>query len=170
RVQGDWSARRAAYCALIPSAHTIEISASEERNLDGLMALLGSLMPPGPQYYPADWVGDHPERFVIAEFIREKVLELTREEVPHAVAVEVDKIERREDRDLVDVFATLFVERETQARILIGKKGAMLHQIGVRARRDIEALLGSQINLQLWVKTRPDWRDSRAALRELGYE
>lgn len=124
----------------------------------------------GPKYYPDDWVSDHPERFVVAELIREKVLQLTRDEVPHATAVEVERMERDEERGLVRIDATVYVERESQKGIVIGKGGAMLKEVGTRAREDIERLLGSPVFIQLWVKVRRDWRERESALRELGYK
>jgi GTP-binding protein Era len=127
------------------------------------------LLPTGPQYYPEGEVTDLPESVIISEFVRERVLELTREEVPHSVAAEVEEISPREGKDLLDVQATVYVERESQKAILIGKDGRMLKQIGTRARRDIERLLGSHINLQLWVKVKKDWTRDEEALRRMGY-
>ncbi|TRY21760.1 GTPase Era, partial [Brevibacillus sp. LEMMJ03] len=112
---------------------------------------------------------DHPERFIIAEFIREKALHLTREEVPHSIAVVIDSIERRENSDTVYVAATIIVERDSQKGIIIGKRGQMLKEIGQRARADIETLLGSKVFLELWVKVQKDWRNKMAQLRDLGY-
>ena len=104
---------------------------------------------------------------MIAELIREKVLLLTREEIPHATAVVVEEMRAREDRDLIDVWATIYVERNSQKGIVIGKDGAMLKQVGQLARDEIEALLGSQINLQLWVKVKDDWRNKKGSLSDL---
>lgn len=139
---------------------------------DGVGHLLNQLvdrLPPGPKYYPDDWITDHPERFIAGELIREQAIHVTREEIPYAIAVVVERMEKREDRDLVDLDATLYVERESQKGIVIGKGGARLKQIGASARGEIERLLGSQVNLQLWVKVRSDWRDKESALREFGY-
>ncbi|HHY92951.1 MAG TPA: KH domain-containing protein, partial [Firmicutes bacterium] len=108
-------------------------------------------------------------RFAVAELVREQVLSLTREEVPHAVAVVVEEMEEREAKNLVYIRANIFVEKETQKRILIGKNGAMLKTIGERARASIEALLGVRVFLDLWVKVKADWRDTESVLRELGY-
>lgn len=147
----------------------IPLSAKKDMNFDKLLSTIVSLLPSGPQYYPQGQVTDQLEALVIAEFIREKVLELTSEEVPHSVAVEILEMEQRQKRDLIDIFATVYVERDSQKGILIGKGGRMLKKIGQRARRDIESLLGSQINLQLRVKTKKDWRRDERALNQFGY-
>lgn len=157
------------YGALGKFKDILPISALEGKGLDELMEVLVGLLPEGPKYYPEDWVTDHPEQFVIAELIREKVLLLTREEIPHATAVVVEEMRAREDRDLIDVWATIYVERNSQKGIVIGKDGAMLKQVGQLARDEIEALLGSQINLQLWVKVKDDWRNKKGSLCDLGY-
>ncbi len=111
---------------------------------------------------------DQPERFVAAEIVREKVLELTRDEIPHSTAVVVEAM--KEQGDIVHVTATVYVERESQKGIIIGKSGVMLKAIGTAARIDIESLLGSQIHLALWVKVRKDWRQKEHELKRLGYE
>lgn len=145
------------------------VSALTGEGLDRLLAALIERLPEGPKYFPDDWVSDHPERFVVAELIREKILHLTRDEVPYAVAVTVEKMARRQDRELVDITATIYVERESQKGIIIGKGGARLKEIGSLARAEIEALLGSPVYLELWVKVNPDWRDKESALKALGY-
>jgi GTP-binding protein Era len=147
----------------------VPISALTHKNVDALLDLIVSKMEPGPQYYPADMVTDQPERFVIAEFIREKILLLTRDEIPHSVAVVIDQLERR-DSGTVYVAASIYVERESQKGIIIGAKGSMLKQIGSMARQDIELLLGSKIFLELFVKVREDWRNREGVLRSLGYQ
>ncbi|RUS54439.1 GTPase Era [Kurthia sp. 3B1D] len=147
----------------------IPISALQGNNVDNLLTTLKKYLPEGPQYYPADQVTDHPERFIIAELIREKALHLTRDEVPHSIAVEIEKIRREEDKDRVHVMATIIIERESQKGIIIGKRGAMLKEIGTRARKDIENLLGSKVYLELWVKVQKDWRDRSSQLRDYGY-
>ena len=124
----------------------------------------------GPKYYPDDWITDHPERFIIAEFIREELLTRTEEEIPHSIAVDVDEIKDDPDGDLVRIRATIYVERESQKGIVIGKNGSMLKAVGTSARKQIEALLGVQVYLNLWVKVKKDWRNKPGALRELGYE
>jgi len=132
-------------------------------------ALCGCLVE-GPQYFPEDMVTDQPERVICAELIREKALLLLREEVPHGVGVTIDKMEKRTDRDLMDVYATIYCERASHKGILIGKNGLMLKRIGQEARKDMEWLLGCRVNLQLWVKVKEDWRNRESVLRELGYD
>lgn len=150
-------------------AEIVPLSALNGNNVERLMEILTNYLPEGPKYYPDDQVTDHPERFIISEFIREKVLQLTREEIPHSVAVVIEKIERDEGRGLVDVAATIIVDRDSQKGIVIGKKGALLKEIGTKARHDIEMLLGSKVYLELWVKVQKDWRNKPGQLREFGF-
>ncbi|MCP0886188.1 GTPase Era [Ligilactobacillus sp. WILCCON 0076] len=145
------------------------ISALEGNNCPELVASLVQNLPKGPQFYPSDMVTDHPERFIAGELIREKVLELTREEVPHSVAVIVESI-TRSDEEKVHVQASIIVERKTQKGILIGKGGQMLKNIGIKARKDIELMLGDKVYLELWVKVQPNWKDRQIDLRALGYK
>ncbi|WP_100331603.1 GTPase Era [Bacillus xiapuensis] len=147
----------------------IPISALEGNNVDHLLAQIEEALPEGPQYYPADQVTDHPERFIVSELIREKVLHVTREEVPHSIAVVIDKMERRKDKEIIHVMATIVVERDSQKGIVIGKRGSLLKEIGQRARQDIENLLGSQVFLELWVKVQKDWRNRQSNLRDFGF-
>lgn len=147
----------------------IPISARNGNNLNTLTTEIVNLLTVGPQYYPEDQITDHPEQFIAAEFIREKVLQLTREEVPHSVAVTIENIERNEEKNLVVIHAVIIVERASQKGIIIGKQGKMLKEIGKRARADIEALFGSKVYLQLWVKVQKDWRNKDYYLRDFGY-
>ena len=163
QVTLDDYAKLGEYITVLP------VSALEGDGLDELVDLVVGLLPEGPKYYPDDWVTDHPEQFVMAELIRERILLLTREEIPHATAVVIEQVEAREDRDLIDVWATIYVERPSQKGIVIGRNGAMLKQVGKLAREEIEALLGSQVNLQLWVKVKDDWRERAGSLSDLGY-
>lgn len=158
----------AAYNELYAFAEIIPISALHGNNVNTLLEQLGKYLPEGPQYYPPDQVTDHPEQFIIAELIREKILHLTREEVPHSIAVAIEAMGVREN-GIVDISAVIFVERNSQKPIVIGKRGAMLKRVGEEARRDIEALLGSRIFLELWVKVKKDWRNEERVLRDLGY-
>ncbi|MBO2534932.1 MULTISPECIES: GTPase Era [Rummeliibacillus] len=158
-----------AYKAEFDFAEIIPISALQGNNVQQLLDTLKKYLPEGPQYYPADQVTDHPERFIIAELIREKVLHLTRDEVPHSVAVEIEKIAKDDNKDLVRINASIIVERDSQKGIVIGKRGALLKEIGTRARKDIETLLGSKVYLELWVKVQKDWRDRASQLRDYGY-
>lgn len=147
----------------------VPISALEGNNVDHLLSVIKKYLPEGPQYYPADQVTDHPERFIVSELIREKALHLTREEIPHSLAVVIDKMERRQDKDVIHVMATVIVERDSQKGIVIGKQGSMLKEIGKLARIDIENLLGSKVFLELWVKVQKDWRNKMAQLRDYGF-
>ncbi|MBD7935815.1 MULTISPECIES: GTPase Era [Cytobacillus] len=151
------------FCEIVP------ISALEGNNVDRLLEQLKEYLPEGPQYYPADQVTDHPERFIISELIREKALHLTREEIPHSLAVVIDKIERQDKKDIIHVMATIIVERDSQKGIVIGKQGKMLKEIGQRARVDIENLMGSKVFLELWVKVQKDWRNKMTQLRDFGF-
>ncbi len=150
--------------------HVLAGSAETGDGLEKLEQVLQTYLTPGPQYFPEDMVTDQPERIICGELVREKALTLLREEVPHGVGVGIDKMERREDRDLMDVYATIYCERDTHKGIIIGKSGAMLKKIGQLARQDMEWLLGCKVNLQLWVKVKEDWRNKPAILHELGYE
>jgi len=152
-----------------PGWPIIKISALTGAGLTELETALKTLLPEGPQYFPPDMVTDQPERLICAEIIREKALQLLREEVPHGVGVGVDKMAQREDGSLCDIWATIYIERESQKGILIGKGGSMLKRIGTEARRDMEGLLGQRVNLQLWVKVKEDWRNKPSVLAELGY-
>jgi GTP-binding protein Era len=147
----------------------IPISALEGNNIDHLLDVIKNHIPEGPQYYPSDQVTDHPERFIITELIREKVLELTREEVPHSIAVVMENLEQR-DNNTIFIQAMIITERSTQKGILIGKQGSMLKNIGKNARKDIEALLGSKVYLELWVKVKKDWRNKQSQLNEFGFK
>ncbi|VTX51171.1 GTPase Era [Enterococcus hirae] len=156
------------YSAQMPFAQVVPISATEGNNVDRLMEVLIAEMPEGPQYFPDDQVTDHPEYFIVSELIREKVLVLTRDEVPHSVAVVVDSMKRNEN-DKIQIQATIIVERDSQKGIIIGKGGKMLKEIGTKARKDIENLLGDKVFLELWVKVQKDWRDKRVYLQDFGY-
>ena len=150
-----------------------EISALQATGTEALIAGLLGYLSEGPQYFPENMVTDQPERLICAEFIREKALELLREEIPHGLGVSLDKMALREDQPdgagLYDVWATIYCERSSHKGIIIGKNGGMLKRIGSQARADMEWLLGVRVNLQLWVKVKEDWRNSVSVLRELGY-
>ena len=156
------------YAKAYDFAGIVPISAREGENLDGLLGEIKKYLPEGPQYYPADMVTDQPERLIVAELVREKVLELTRDEIPHAVAVDIEEMTTRVKGD-VYIRAVIYVERESQKGIVIGAHGALLRTIGQRARADMETLLGTKVYLDLWVKTRKDWRNRASALREFGF-
>lgn len=156
------------YSKLHDFAEIVPISAKVGSNVNTLLEQLEKCLPEGPQYYPEDQVTDHPEQFVIAELIREKILHLTREEVPHSIAVAIEDM-RAESNGVVHISAVIFVERDSQKGIIIGKQGAMLKEVGRRARTDIENLLGSKTFLELWVKVKKDWRNQERVLRDLGF-
>lgn len=146
----------------------VPLSALTGENVGTLPDLLVRYLPEGPKYYPDDMITDRPERFIMAELIREKVLHLTFQEVPHSVAVVVENVERRRD-DLVAVDAVIYTERDSQKAILIGKGGQMLKKIGQLAREEMEALFGNKFFLQLWVKVKEDWRNRENIIRQFGY-
>ena len=156
------------YTDKYPFVGVVPISAKEETNLDALIEEVEKYLPEGPQYYPEDMVTDQPERLIVAELVREKALQLTRDEVPHAIAVDVDEMKARDNGDTY-IRATIYVERDSQKGILIGAKGSMLKEIGRLARADIEMLLGTRVFLDLWVKVKKDWRDRDSVLRGFGF-
>ncbi|MDC3413355.1 GTPase Era [Aquibacillus sp. 3ASR75-11] len=153
-----------------PFKEIIPISALEGNNVDHLLEVIKENLDVGPKYYPDDQVTDHPERFIITELIREKVLHLTREEIPHSIAVVMENMEQREGSGAVFIQASIIVERKSQKGIIIGKQGSMLKEIGQKARADIEALLGTKIYLELWVKVQKDWRNRQTHLNEYGFK
>ncbi|CAG7606038.1 GTPase Era [Paenibacillus solanacearum] len=156
------------YKDLYPFAEIVPISAMHGSNVNTLLEQVMKYLQEGPQYYPADQVTDHPEQFVCAELIREKILHLTREEIPHSIAVSIEDM-KVEDNGVVHISAVIYVERDSQKGIIIGKKGALLKEVGQKARADIEALLGSKTFLELWVKVKKDWRNQDRVLRDLGF-
>jgi GTP-binding protein Era len=147
-------------------AEVIPISAADGTQCDRLTDLLFDNLPPGPPYFPEDYLTDQMERFLAGEIVREKILYQTREELPHAVAVQIEAY--REEPSLVRIQATILVERESQKGILIGKGGAMLKRVGTAARTELEANLGKKVFLELWVKVERSWRQSGRLLDELG--
>ena len=151
------------YDAIIP------ISAKTGDGLPELTKALVASLPEGPKYFPDDMMTDQPERLICAEMIREKALLHLRDEVPHGIGVEMMAMNKEND-NFMEIHATIYCERDAHKGIIIGKQGAMLRQIGTEAREDIEALLGMHVNLKLWVKVRPDWRNRMEDLRNLGYE
>ena len=157
------------YTALYNFSAVVPVSALEDKEFPGLVEEITKHLPEGPDYFPDDMITDQPERVIAAEMIREKVLLSTRDEVPHSIAVEVDEFKVRENED-VYIRATIFVERDSQKGIVIGAKGSLLKKIGQQARRDIEALLGCKVFLELWVKVKADWRNKDKALKQFGYK
>jgi GTP-binding protein Era len=159
----DWFSKRYDFQNVVP------VSALTAENLDKLRELIAANLKEGPFFYPAEMVTDQPEKFVAAEIIREKVLHLTREEVPHAVAVVIEEMKEREN-GLFYINAVVYVERDSQKGIIIGRGGRMLKEIGQLARQELQAILGNKVYLDLWVKVKRDWRDDEAVLRSFGYE
>jgi len=150
---------------LYPFAEIIPISALKQ-DLGGLKESLLKRLPPGPKYFPDDQLTDQPERFVVSEIIREKIFELTKEEIPYSTAVVIEQM--KEEPNITNIHAMIFVDRDSQKGIVIGKNGALLKEIGSRARSDIEKLLGVKVFLQLWVKVKKGWRDDDHMLRNAG--
>ncbi|MCL2497439.1 MAG: GTPase Era [Symbiobacteriaceae bacterium] len=153
----------------LPWAGIFRVSALTGEGVAELKESICQELPPGPQYYPSDIVIDQPERFLVAEIIREKVLQLTRDEVPHGIAVDVEKLEEPGEKGLVKIQATIYTDRESPKGIIIGSKGAKLKEIGSLARQELELLFGCQVFLELWVKVRPRWRNNQQALNSFGY-
>ena len=158
------------YRNLYHFAEVVPISAIKGQNTQELLNVIQKYLPEGPQYFPEDMVTDQPERQIVSEIIREKTLHLLQDEIPHGIAVEIMSMKKRTDKDLVDIHATIYCEKESHKGIVIGKQGSMLKKIGSRSRIDVERLLGSPIYLQLWVKVKKDWRDSDLLLKNFGYD
>ena len=157
-----------AYQKIADFAEIIPVSAMNGENKENLIESIFKYLQEGPQFYDEDTITDQPERQIVAELIREKALRLLNDEIPHGIAVSIEKMTER-DNGIFDIEATIVCERESHKGIIIGKKGAMLKNIGMNARREIENLLDQQVNLQLWVKVRKDWRDSDMFLKNYGY-
>ena len=157
------------YRQLMDFRGDFQVSALKGENLEELRLAIRQHMPSGPQYYPPEMTVDRPEEFLAAEIIREKIMEQTHEELPHAVAVQITAMEPRRQGELLLIRAEIYVEKDSQKKIIIGKGGGMLKQIGSAARRDLEKLLGNAVFLELWVKVKKDWRRKDNVLRQLGY-
>ena len=158
------------YTGLLPFQGYIQVSAQTGTNLDLLLEQVKGFLPEGPMYYPKGMITDRPLPFQVAETIREKIFHQTRDEIPHSIAVDVEKLAPRENKDLVDIHAVVYVEKESQKKIIIGKGGQRLKAIGQEARIDLEKMLESAVYLDLWVKVKADWRRKNNILRQLGYE
>jgi len=151
-------------------AEIVPISAATGENLDLLFETITKHLPHGPRYFPDDVLTDQPERVIVSEMVREKLLHMLEDEIPHGIAVDITAFKQRENKDLIDIEATIICERESHKGIVIGKAGSVLKEVGKRARMDIENFFGQKVNLQLWVKVRKDWRDSDTHLRSFGYK
>ena len=159
----------AAYKDLCPFAEIVPLSALKDQNTDLLLELIFKYLPEGPQFYDEDTVTDQPMRQIAAELIREKALRLLNDEIPHGIAVVIDRMKEREN-GMMDIEASIICERESHKGIIIGKGGGMLKRIGTEARREIEQMMETRVNLQLWVKVRKEWRDSELYMKNYGYD
>ena len=148
----------------------IALSAKADQHIDALLEALYRHLPEGPMYYPEDMITDRTERFVVSEIIREKCLNLMQDEIPHGIFVGIDEMHEREDKPITDIFATIFVEKDSHKGMVIGKGGKMLGRIGHDARLEIQTLLAMKVNLKLWVKVEKNWRKRKNKLKEFGYE
>lgn len=159
-----------AYCKICPFASIVPVSALKGDGVDALMAELPALLPEGPRYYPEDQLTDVPERFIVAEMIREQILMRTKDEVPYGVAVLVERFEENPARNIIGISAVINVERDSQKGILVGKGGVMIRQIGQSARKEIERMLGVKVHLELFVRVQKNWTSSGRMMKEFGYE
>lgn len=150
-------------------ADVVPISALKGKNTDTLLKVLRKYIEEGPKYFPDHMITDQPERVLIAELIREKVLHYIHDEVPHGVAVDIEQMKSREEKDIIDVNAIIYCERDSHKGIIIGKNGRKLKGIGKSSREDIERLLGSKVNLQVWVKVKENWRNLQNSISNFGY-
>ena len=157
------------YSSVYPFREIIPLSARKGEGMDELFRCIVELLPEGPKYFTEDILTDQTERFVVAEIVREKVFELTREEIPYSTAVIVERFKENPGKRIISISATINVERDSQKGIIIGKGGAMLKEIGTRARIDIERLLGTKVYLELFVRVRKDWTKDAKSLKEFGY-
>ena len=159
---------KAVYSAAFDFDAIIPISAKTGEGVDELLQELDKYAEEGPHLFPDDMITDQPERQICAELVREKLLRNLNKEIPHGTAIEVTKFSER-DNGIIDLEVTIFCEKDSHKGIIIGKKGAMLKKIGEQARQDIEAFMGTKVNLQTWVKVKENWRDSMASLRNFGF-
>lgn len=159
----------AKYSSRMQFAEVVPVSALKGMNTDKLLDIIFKYLSEGPMYYDEDTVTDQPIKQIAAELIREKALRFLQEEIPHGIAVEIDTFNYRETGDMVDIEAAIVCEKDSHKGIVIGKGGSMLKRIGTAARKDIEGLLESRVNLKLWVKVRPKWRDSDVQMKNFGY-
>ncbi|RRJ25379.1 GTPase Era [Lachnoanaerobaculum gingivalis] len=159
----------AKYSSRMKFAEVVPVSALKGTNTDKLLDIIFKYLSEGPMYYDEDTVTDQPIKQIAAELIREKALRFLQEEIPHGIAVEIDTFNYRDSGDMVDIEAAIVCEKDSHKGIIIGKGGSMLKRIGTAARKDIEGLLESRVNLKLWVKVRPKWRDSDVQMKNFGY-
>ena len=159
-----------AYKEVYDFEEIVPVSALKDKNTDELLRTIFDYLEEGPRYYDEDTVTDQPERAIVAEMIREKALRCLDQEIPHGIAVLIDRMKDRKGTNIVDIDATIICERDSHKGIIIGKQGAMLKKIGSQARKDMERLLDAKVNLKLWVKVKKDWRDSEFLLKNYGYQ
>lgn len=159
-----------AYKDICDFAEIVPVSALKGQNTDTILDVIFQYLPYGPQFYDEDTVTDQPQRQIVAEMIREKALRSLDEEIPHGIAVTIEKMKERSNGKVVDIEATIICERDSHKGIIIGKGGAMLKKIGSAARYEIEKMLEMKVNLQIWVKVRKDWRDSDLFIKNFGYD
>lgn len=159
----------AAYKDALAFAEIVPVSAYKGENTDELLKVIMKYLPNGPKFYDEDTITDQPERQIVAELIREKALHRLDEEIPHGIAVSIERMKERSGGGLIDIDATIICERDSHKGIIIGKQGQMLKRIGSDARREIENLLACKVNLKIWVKVKKDWRDSDFLLKNFGY-
>ena len=159
----------AAFSALLPFAAVVPISAKQNDAVDVLLKEIEAFASEGPHFFPDDALTDQPERAIVAEIVREKILRNMRDEIPHGTAVTVERMREREEADLIDIDVNIYCEKDTHKGVIIGKKGAMLKKIATEARGDAERFLGIRVNLQCWVKVKEGWRDSENLLKNFGY-
>ncbi len=158
-----------AYRKVFDFAEIVPASALREQNLDTVVDVIFKYLPYGPMFYDEETVTDQPERAIVAEIIREKALHALDDEIPHGIAVYIDRMKGRRGQNIIDIDATIVCERDSHKGIIIGKGGSMLKKIGSNARYEMERLLDTQVNLKLWVKVRKDWRDSELMMKNFGY-
>lgn len=160
----------AAYTQTMNFKGVIPISAANNQGVDIVLEEIRKVLPEGPKYFPDDMLTDQPEKNIVAEIIREKILRLVSDEVPHGIGVEVLSFKERPTGGMIDIQVNIYCERDSHKGILIGKEGKMLKKIGTFAREDVEKFLGTKVFMQLWVKVKPDWRNSEMMLKTLGYK
>ena len=157
------------YRKIYDFAEIVPVSALRGQNTNDIIQCLFQYMPYGPMFYDEDTVTDQPERQIVSEIIREKALHALDEEIPHGIAVTIEKMRERRNQEIVDIEATIICERDSHKGIIIGKQGSMLKKIGSNARYEIEKMLEQKVNLRIWVKVRKDWRDSDIQMKNFGY-
>ncbi|MCL2752728.1 MAG: GTPase Era [Defluviitaleaceae bacterium] len=159
-----------AYNKICTFDETLPVSAMKGENLLNLRQTIEKYLPLGPKYFPDGMMTDAPDAFIVSEMIREKALYMLQEEIPHGIAVEINSLKKREDKEIIDIEATIYCEKNSHKGIIIGKQGAMLKEIGTRARRDIQRLYAEKINLKTWVKIKENWRDSDFFMKNFGFK